>query len=240
MKNTLLTILDIVLRTLTRRFLVQMRKNTNVMKVIRLYGNNKFVPIRFWDAPFVEVEKLIARKGKIIDVGCGEGIFTNFLALSAKDRTIIGIDIDKDRIKDADKDLPNVAFKSEDVVKAKIPKCDNIILFHLLHHLNSFNDQIRVLNKCFKSLNKGGKLIIVEVDIKPSIKYLVSWFTDCFIVPWLFEKRLYAPVHYRSRHEWTRLIESFGYFCAIRAAEKNKPFTHIIIVCEKLGNSKTY
>ena len=207
-------------------------------KVVSLYVGTGwkawFSKIRFWDAPFFEVEKLIPKKGRIIDIGCGEGIFTNFMGVTARQRKILGIEIDKTRVGQADKKLSNVLFKQGDATKIKIPKCDVIVLFHLLHHLRGFAYQERVIKNCYKALKKHGKLILVEPDIKPSLKYLISWFTDHFIVPILFEKRLFElNIYFRKKKDWIDLLSNNGFSVKAIPVEEGKPFTNVIFECRK-------
>lgn len=214
-----------------------MSKKLLIEKTINYYdleGWKKwFSKIRFWDAPFVEVEALLPKEGFIVDLGCGEGIFTNFLGLSSPSRKILGVEIDEERLSQANHSLPNVSFKYGDVTKVKLPKSDAIILVHVLHHLTSFTDQEKVLIESCRALKNSGKLIIVEVEPKFSLKYFVTWFTDHFLVPWLFERKLYSPIFFRASEEWIRLLKRLGFACKVIAAEKGKPFTHVIIDCTK-------
>lgn len=217
-----------------------MNKTYYIDKTISLYedvGWKKwFSKIRFWDAPYIEIEALVPKKGTIVDLGCGEGIFTNFMALSSPERKILGVEIDETRISQADHGLANVSFRVDDATKVKIPGCKAIVLFHLLHHLESFSDQERVIKNCLKALKKGGKLIIVEVNIKLTFKYLLSWLADHFIVPILFEKKLFEPyIYFRKKEEWLKLLGSLGFSCKVIPAELGKPFTHIIFDCTKNG-----
>lgn len=205
---------------------------SNVDETIKLYSGmgwkSLFSKIRFWDAPFLEVEKIVPQNGVILDLGCGEGIFTNYLGICSNKRKITAIDIDKQRIKEANRGLKNVTFKYGDVTKFDVPKVDTIIMFHLLHHLKSFSDQGKVISECVKKLNKDGKLIIVEVEPKFSYKYLLAYFTDHFLVPWIFERRFYCPVYFRRTNDWIELFRSFGLSCKVFSADKGKPFSHII------------
>lgn len=209
-----------------------------VQRTIELYqltGWKKwFAKIRFWDAPFEEIEKLLPKTGKIIDLGCGEGILVNYLALTGPRRKLIGIEKNRKRLKFAAKGLKNTAFFAGDVLKKSFPPADIILMVHLLHHLSSKTAQIELLKKARASLKKGGRLIIAEVDKKPQIKYLISWLTDAFIVPILFERKLYNfNFTYRKVGEWKRLLEKYGCKVNLQRADKNKPFSHVILVGKK-------
>ena len=218
--------------------IVVTKKNSNINKVIALYQNTgwkkRFSRIRIWEAPCWEVEKLIPTKGLILDLGCGEGINTNLWALAAKSRKIIGIDQDRKRISQADRGLGNTTFRYGNILTARYPKCDAIVIFHVLHHLNSFMDQETLIKKSYRALNKKGKLIIVEVDIKLTFKYLISWLTDHFVAPILFEGSLYEPrINYRRRRDWLALLKKVGFKTHAFEVERNKPFTNLVIECVK-------
>lgn len=194
-----------------------------------------FAKIRFWDAPFIRVEKMVPKKGFIVDLGCGEGIFSNYLAAASNRRSVLGIELDKKRVGQADRGLKNVTFRQGDVLATRLPSCDTIILFHLLHHLLSRADQEKLIKKCKLALKNGGKLIIVEADIKPTFKYIVSWLTDHLVVPIFFEGKLFeSKIFFRKKGEWIKVLEENGFSCKMVSAEEGKPFTHVIINCLKV------
>ncbi|MBI3397178.1 class I SAM-dependent methyltransferase [Candidatus Woesebacteria bacterium] len=210
----------------------------DIDKTVGLYSNSSwkrwFSKIRFWDAPYLEVEKLVPKRGLIIDLGCGEGVFTNFLATCSSTRKVIGIEIDKKRLSQADHGIKNVKFMFGSATLKPFPSSDCFILFHVLHHLKSYADQEKVLTKVYKSLKKDGKLIVVEVNPNFSIKYLIAWFTDHFLVPVLFENRVYSEIFFRSEKEWTDLFKKIGFKTVIYDQSEGKPFSHITYVCKKI------
>jgi 2-polyprenyl-3-methyl-5-hydroxy-6-metoxy-1,4-benzoquinol methylase len=213
-------------------------KKQAVNETINLYSKvgwkGLFAKIRFWDSPYVLVEQLIPKKGRVVELGSGEGVFSNFLGITSPKREVLGIEIDTKRISVADRGLANVSFRRGDVTKFKIPEADCIVMFHLLHHLNSFKAQEKVIRDSKKSLRKDGKMIIVEIDRKPIIKFLITWFTDYFIVPWLFEGKLLAKkIYFRRRKEWQELLENIGFKAKAFSFHEGKPFSHVVFVCRK-------
>lgn len=191
-----------------------------------------FAKIRFWDAPYIEMEKMIPKKGNIVDLGCGDGIFANFLALKSNKRKIFGVEISRERLARADKNIPNTKFLVGDVTKLNIPKADTILLVHILHHLLSYPAQEELLYAIKTKLKKDGQLLIAEVEPSWSFKYLVTWFVDHFLVPWLFEKRFYSQIYFRKPKEWVKLFKKVGLTCKVVRASQNKPFTHILFDCK--------
>lgn len=209
-----------------------------INETINLYSDtgwkSLFTKWKFWEEPYEELEKLIPDHGKIIDLGCGEGILANFLALSSNKRKVLGFEIDKTRLFVANRNIPNTQFKQADITKLTIPSCDVITLFHVLHHLDSYEEQEEVLKSCFKALKKNGKLLIVDVEIKPSIKYWTCWLADHFLVPWVFEKRFYTPAFFRTSKNWKKFLNKIGFYCEIIPAEAGRPFSNVILKCTHL------
>ena len=163
---------------------------------INLYAVNPWESFlskfKFWEEPYEVVDELLPNNGKILDLGCGEGLLSNYLALSSSQRTVTGYEIAPERLLRAKKGIKNAFFSVGDIIKTPYPKSDAVVLFHVLHHLPNKDVQEKVIKKAKNSLEKNGKLVIVEVHVKPTIKYAAAWFADHFLVPWVFEKRFYT------------------------------------------------
>lgn len=209
----------------------------HVAKILALYKKGfggLFAKIRFWDSPLVAVEKKLPKTGLILDLGCGEGIFTNYMALASPRRKIIGIELNSERIREGNKGLKNVSFQKGDVTKLEFPKVDVVTLFHLLHHLGSFDEQERILSQSSNALRPGGKIVIVEIDKRPFLKYLLTWITDAIIVPILFEgKNFTTDFYYREKEEWLRLFKGLGLKTKTYILNRKMPYSHVVFVCEK-------
>jgi trans-aconitate methyltransferase len=220
-------------------FLGKLSKEKDFKRTIELYSKSDkftsvFVKLRLWDAPFTEISKLIPSKCKVLDLGCGDGILINFLAQLYPKAQFTGIEINKTRLKEADKKLPNTSFKRGNVLTYAFPKSDIILMTHLLHHLPSLESQVKLIKKAQRNLNKNGKLIITEIDTKPTAKYVITYLVDAFIVPIFFEKKMYDfNFHYRTKTQWKNLLAEEGLKVKSFPAHKDKPFSHIIFNANK-------
>lgn len=186
---------------------------------------------KFWEEPYEAAEKMLPKEGTILDLGCGEGLLANYLALSCPNRKIIGIEIAPERLARAKKGVKNTNFKVGDIVNVPYPPADTVVLFHVLHHLESRIAQEKVLKKAKDSLGKNGKLIIVEVHVKPTIKYLAASFADHFLVPWVFEKRFFTRAYFRKEKEWLNLLRKMGFKVKVTEETAGRPFPNIIFEC---------
>ena len=231
-----LKLLEKVLKPIFPSYL---EKDEDIKKVIQLYKGDRFTSIftkiRFWDAPYCEIEKIVPKRGKILDLGCGDGIFVNYLATTSPKRDLIGIEVNKDRLKTANRGLKNTKFLVGSVLTESFSKVDVITMIHLLHHLPSKKSQEELIEKTYKSLRMGGKLIIAEVSEKPLLKYFLSWVVDAFVVPMLFEGKFFSgDIFYRKDAEWKNLLLKYGFKVQSMSLQKGKPFSHSLFVATKI------
>ena len=144
--------------------------------ISRLYKEIGFFPllhtvIKWALTPFEKMEEYIPKKGKILDLGCGNGLFSNYLAIKCQDREITGLDYSTKRISIARKTIQgrkNIAFSLGHIESIKLSPCDCIIFSDFLHHL-SYQNQEELIRCSFESLNQDGILIIKEIDKHPII-----------------------------------------------------------------------
>lgn len=208
-------------------------------KACRLYKNDGFTGIfsriRVWDAPFEQVEKLVPKKGAILDLGCGDGLLANYLAISGPKRNIVGVDLNKERIKHAQKGLKNTRFIYGDALKEEKLEPDVILMSHVLHHLNSQREQEKLIFDSVSALKKGGKLVILEINPSFGFGYLLTVLTDYVVFPMLFEKKIIgSKVYYRKENEWMNLLLNMG-LSVKKEKVTGKPFSHMILVAEKIN-----
>ena len=87
---------------------------------------------------------------------------TYMLQFCSKDRQILGIDYDEEKIELAQKCLnrtDKIDFKTADVLNFNFEKYDAIVLSDILHYLQA-DEQTLIIERCIDSLNPNGKMII--------------------------------------------------------------------------------
>lgn len=204
-------------------------------RTIALYAGNLWETFlsnfKFWEEPYEVVEKMLPKNGIITELGCGEGLLTNYLAICTPGRNVIGYEIVPERLARAKKGIKNATHYIGDIIDVPYPKSDAIILFHVLHHLPGRFAQEHVLRKVKSALKKGGKLVIVDVHVVPTLKYIAAWIADHFLVPWVFEKRFFTRAYFRNKQEWVNLLKKVGF--SFKATEETigRPFPNIIFSC---------
>lgn len=125
------------------------------------------------------LENYIPKEAKILDVGCGHGLFCNLLLITSNKREICGIDIDKQKIKIAKNSVgyrKGIRFLAVDITKIN-ETFDVVVVYDVIHHID-YHLQLSFLKECFKRLKKDGLLIIKDVNID----YFIRSFIFCYLV----------------------------------------------------------
>lgn len=137
-------------------------------KVNRLYRyQGKFVePFVYWkmrrDPVFAALDGVVPRQGFILDLGCGYGMATHWLASFTEERKFLGVDYDEDKIRVAQRTAPHnprITFEHADLLEMEYPPCDAILLLDVLHYWTPEKQQL-ILGKARCALRPGGRLIL--------------------------------------------------------------------------------
>lgn len=193
------------------------------------------------------LESYIPKSGRILDLGCGYGVFSNFLALKSQDREILGIDCIKERIRIAQeistkKFNGRLEFRYGDILDFDIGlnRYDCIILLDVLCYI-SFQNQLQLLEKCYHSLRENSFLLIKDFDKSPIWKYGLFYLSDYLVntyrimfsnSDWIkaFKGRLFV----RDSKELVPSLQKMGYAVEVIPFDKGSYESGIIYVV-KIG-----
>lgn len=94
-----------------------------------------FVKLRLKILPLEALDKYLPQNTNILEIGCGHGLISNYLALSSRQRLVIGVDMDTKRIEIAQKasiGLENVNYINTKIEEANLSPVDVVIFFGVL------------------------------------------------------------------------------------------------------------
>jgi uncharacterized protein len=137
-------------------------------KVQRLYRyQGKFVEqFVHWkmkmDPIFGVLDEVVPRDGFVLDLGCGYGVATHWLAQFTDGRSFLGLDYDENKIRVARRttpESPRIKFEIGDILNCDYPACDVILLLDVLHYWTPEKQQL-ILRKARQALRPGGRLIL--------------------------------------------------------------------------------
>jgi SAM-dependent methyltransferase len=102
--------------------------------------------------------------GDVLDVGCGRGQASIFLAELGRARSVVGVDFDQDKIEVANFAAGGSArFWVGDITVEPLPEADTILLLDVLHYL-PLAAQDELLARVVQVLRPGGYLVLRDVE----------------------------------------------------------------------------
>jgi 1-acyl-sn-glycerol-3-phosphate acyltransferase len=179
---------------------------------------------------------LLPRQGRILDVGCGYGFMANMLALTAKGRTVRGIDFDEEKVAVAQHgyvNSPNVAFAPGDALSVPFGPQEGIILSDVLHYLQPEGQQA-LLQKCAASLTANGVLVIrdgfTELADRHKGTELTEWFSTRFCK---FNKTASGGLSFLSQEVITDFAARNHF--EVKMLDQTRYTSNLIFICTKRG-----
>lgn len=192
--------------------------------------------LRKLTCPFDKLEKLIPLKSRVLDVGCGQGIFTRILAQKSKQRYVLGIDPSSSKIKEARRqtslsDLEFLHTRLEDLPSFKF---DCVVIIDVLYLLPD-KEKLKLLKEAKKRLKKSGLLLLKTESTKPNWLFRILKLEETIMVKVLKftysdRKRLYFtdPLNYK------KIIKKAGFRLIKQTIYKSfVPYLHPTYVAKK-------
>lgn len=183
--------------------------------------------IRILTTPLFEIEKYVPKSGRILDIGCGMGIFSNLLCLMSESRSAIGFDISRKRVDLAKTTAARKKQLSSYVQDAKDVNFDGfsiITIVDLLHHM-PYSEQEDVLRKAYLGLESPGTVVLKDLEKKPIWKYFFHYVQDSISCR--------SKLFFRSSMETINLLDDIGFTVTVIPIESFLPYPNILYLCEK-------
>ena len=114
------------------------------------------------DPVFLALDEVVPRRAHVLDLGCGYGMATHWLATFTDTRTFWGVDYDEDKIRVAQlsaPESPRIEFTHGDLLSCDYPPCDAVLLLDVLHYWTAEKQQA-ILTKARQALRPGGRLVL--------------------------------------------------------------------------------
>ncbi|MBI3518464.1 MAG: 1-acyl-sn-glycerol-3-phosphate acyltransferase [Bacteroidetes bacterium] len=182
-------------------------------------------------------ESLMPKTGKIVDVGCGYGFLPYMLMFKGRQREILGVDYDDEKITVADNCVDKsdkLSFDVGDVTVYDFPQADGFIISDVLHYLKE-EQQVQVIENCVAKLNKGGVLVIRDADKDIANRQKGTWYTEFMSTKVLgFNKTKEDGLHFVSGTLIKDTIAKFPHL-TLEVIDNTKLTSNIIYVVKHSG-----
>lgn len=162
--------------------------------------------------PFGQILPYLPRKGRILDVGCGHGIFPNLMYYDPRNeaREICGTDHADNKIEVARRNAPaKVAFSNAPLRDMVSGSFDAISIVDVLYTVK-LDRWKAILDECYRLLRPGGVLIVKEVIDRPRWKLFAIMLEERLAVDILKITKGEEP-HWESAERYRDAVEQSGF-----------------------------
>ncbi len=182
---------------------------------------------------YMMYDKYIPRRAKIVDIGCGYGYLVYLLSFVSRDRQILGIDYDAEKIELANHCISKndrVTFVAADASSYSFEASDVFILNDMLHYMPGDKQKV-LLERCIAGLNDGGMIMIRDADKDLEKRHLGTRYTEFFSTRSGFNK---AKDHRLYFFSGKRIREIAGeYNLQLEIVDNTKLTSNILYVLRK-------
>ena len=189
---------------------------------------------------YQQFEDLLPKKGKIVDIGCGYGFLSIMLGLTSKQREILGVDYDDEKIQIAQNCLSRsekLNFVCADVTAYNFEKADAFIINDVLHYFST-EKQIQLVETCIKQLNPNGVLIIRDADASMQKQHRFTKLTEFFSTKFGFNKTTQGKLHFFSSSLIIDILKKFPGLSYQKISDSSITSNNIFVITNNNNNEQ--
>ena len=193
-----------------------------------------FVHGRAFLSDLAVVERYVPKKGFIVDLGCGHGLFACLLREASPTRRVLGIDLDRRKIdiaRAAIRDTQWLRFEVGDIISEPPPKCDAVTLVDVLYLL-PFEQQEQVLRNAATALGEGAPLIVKAQERRLDARYALTYGQELITVSLGLTRGARERFFFASREEATAMFERAGFVVDVVEMPK-RIYTDVLYLARK-------
>jgi 2-polyprenyl-3-methyl-5-hydroxy-6-metoxy-1,4-benzoquinol methylase len=178
------------------------------------------------------MDLLLPDEGRILDVGCGFGLFAAYFGQTQPARRIVGVDPSAKRIDLARHVATTLGLRDHTFVVGDVRVAavegpfDAVYVLDVMHHLPR-EDQARVLERLRSLLVPGGILVLKDITTEPRFGLLFTELLDRLMVGWN------EPLAYRHHREWGEMLTGLGFKVRMVRVPDVLPYPHVVIAARK-------
>lgn len=198
----------------------------------RAYANIRFSILR--PKLLSVMDLLLPDEGRILDIGCGFGLFAAYFGQTQPARRIVGVDPNGRRVATARHvceklGLDGHRFLAGDARDVALEgSFDGAYVLDVMHHVPK-DDQLPLLERLRDLLAPRGVLVLKDITTEPHLQLKFTELLDRAMVGWD------EPLAYRHHREWGEMLASLGFHVRMVRVPDVLPYPHVVIAATKQG-----
>lgn len=180
------------------------------------------------------LDLLLPDEGRILDIGCGFGLFAAYFAQTQRARRIVGVDLDSRRTKMATQVFAKLGLEGHDFSagdahsEAVVGPFDAAYVLDVMHHVPK-DQQLDLLKRIHALLAPGGVFLMKDITTEPWVGLKFTEVLDRVMVG------MDEPLCYRHHAEWGAMLRDLGFRVRIVRVPDILPYPHVVIAATKQG-----
>lgn len=180
------------------------------------------------------IEAYVPRRGFVVDLGCGDGLFANLLVEVGSQRRVLGIDANEGRIAVARSTVAGrdgLRFEVGDIVTAPPPRCDAVTIVDVLYLLSPA-DQERVLRNAASALAEGAPLVVKAQESRIDARYALTYAQDLVMAGIGLGRGARRRSHFLSREDGVAMFDRAGFRVDV-VEMPQRPYTDVLYLARR-------
>ncbi len=198
--------------------------------VERVYANIRFSILR--PKLLSVMDLLLPDEGRILDIGCGFGLFAAYFGQTHPGRRILGVDPNAERVATARRVSEAVGLTGNEFIAGDAREVAlqgpfaGAYILDVMHHIPEA-DQLGMLESLRDMLAPRGVLVIKDITTEPTFGLEFTRLLDRVMVGWN------EPLAYRHHREWGDMLASLGFHVRMVRVPDVLPYPHVVIAATK-------
>jgi SAM-dependent methyltransferase len=180
------------------------------------------------------MDLLLPDEGRILDIGCGFGLFAAYFGQTQPGRRIVGVDPNARRVEMARQVCDRIGldgheFHAGDARHIALEGTfEGAYVLDVMHHIPAA-DQLPLLARLRDLLAPRGVLVVKDITTEPRFQLEFTRLLDRAMVG------LEEPLTYRHHREWGEMLTSLGFHVRMVRVPDVLPYPHVVIAATKRG-----